>query len=441
VFQSISHNGGTNGIVLNTTGSSGGLTVTGTGGAGTGGTIQNCTGAGIVLTSTADVQLTSVNIQNCLDDGIRGSGVTGFSLVNCSITSNGNAVTERGVEILNLLGTASISNTIISGNAEDNLYIVNTSGTLTMLTVSNSTFSNTSATFGNDGIHFRGEVGSPNMSINVSNCTFANNRGDHFQVATDAANNAVISVVYQDNTMTGAAGNLGACVTLNTGGNSTTTFNISNNGTIASPWTGAFSSAITINTVQNATMSGAIHNNVIGNPSITDSGSASGDGINIAANATSDITVAVTNNIIREYSNLAGINVHVRDNGAGGGSIHATITGNTISDPGSFGTHGILAQAGAIAGDDHFLCIDIGGAGALANSIAGSGANGGDDFRIRQRILTMIRLPGYGGLNNNDAAVVSFIQGRNNGVESGSATNNVAGGGGGFVDGAVCNLP
>ena len=54
-FQSISSGSGANssaaGIILNTTGSAGGLHVTGTGSAGTGGTIQHKTGADITTDS------------------------------------------------------------------------------------------------------------------------------------------------------------------------------------------------------------------------------------------------------------------------------------------------------------------------------------------------------------------------------------------------------
>lgn len=433
-FQTISHNGGTNGIVLNSTGSNGGLTVTGTGSAGTGGTIQNATGAGIILTSTINVSLSYMNVQNGGDDGIQGSSVTGFTLSNCNVTGNGNAVTERGVEITNLLGTASISSSSVSNNAEDNLYVVNNTGTLTLLTVTNSTFSNTSATVGNDGIHFRGEVGSPNMSISVSNCTFANNRGDHFQATTDASNTAVMDVVFQSNTLTGAAGNLGAGITINTASNSDLTFDVSGNNI-----QGAVSSAININlgtgTPGTASLSGTINNNTIGTAGTTDSGSSQGDGVTVFSNSLGATTVAITNNTIRQYSNLAGIQLHQRD---GNGSLHATITGNTIANPGSFASNGILAQAGAIAADAGFLCVDIGGAVALANSIAGSGG-GGDDFRVRQRFGTTVRLPNYGGLSTDTAAVVAFIQGRNTGIETGSAT--VQAPGGGFVGGAACNQP
>ena len=73
-------------INLNTTGTSGGLTVTGTGGAGTGGTISGKTVSGIVLNSTAHLTLNQMNI-----------------------TGNGDAIDENGIRATNLFGTCSLS--------------------------------------------------------------------------------------------------------------------------------------------------------------------------------------------------------------------------------------------------------------------------------------------------------------------------------------------
>jgi uncharacterized repeat protein (TIGR01451 family) len=457
-LTSIGANGGTNGIVMTNT--SGSFTVTGNGadlatvgGNGSGGTITAMTGPGINLSGVTNISLTSMLIQNGGDDGITGLNVSGFTFTRGRSITNGNAVLERGIEMTNLLGTASITNSLVTGNAEDNLYVKNGSGTLN-LTTTGSTYSDVSATIGNDGIHFLGAdvAGSnnANMSLTVTNCTFNNNRGDHLQVLTDAVSSATMTLVFQNNSLTGDRGttfggnDLGAGITLNPSGTATVNFNISNNGQSSGtptnqPWTGAVVSAITINSSSNSTMSGTISNNVIGNAAVTDSGSSQGDGLNITANNTSDITVAITNNTIRQYANASGMNLSVVAGATD--TLNATITGNTIANPGTFAGNGLFAQAGAAAGDAGTMCIDIGGAGALANSITGSSGVGSTDFRVRQRISTTVRLPGYGGANNNDAAVVSFIQGRNGVTPTGSATNNVAGGGGGFVGGAACSSP
>lgn len=436
-FQRIASSGAPSGIILNATGA-GGLKVTGTGVLNSGGVISSSTGPGVLLTAVQNINLSFMSIQNSGDDGIRGSSVVNFTMADTNVISNGNAVGERGIEMTNLTGTASITNSSLTGNAEDNLFVSNSTGTLSSFNITGSTFSNTSGSIGNDGIHFEGVTGAPNMSINVSSCTFSNNRGDHFQATTDAANTANLDVTFQNNTMTGSPSNLGAGITINTGGNSTTNFDIVNNGTAGTPMMGAVSSAITINSVQNANLNGNITGNFIGNAAAPDSGSLQGDGINVAANATSDIIVLIANNTIRQYSNLAGINVAARDNfgSPGGGTVNATISNNTIANPGTFASNGILVQSGAVAGDDHFMCANIGG--VTPNSIVGSGANGGSDFRVRQRFSTTFRLPGYGGGGADTAAVVTFIQAQNTGAETGTATTQAPGS---YTIGAACAQP
>lgn len=122
--------------------------------------------------------------------------------------------------------------------------------------------------------------------------------------------------------------------------------------------------------------------------------------------------------------------------------MNLTITGNTIADPGSTALWGLEVEAGAQTGDGGTVCAAISG-----NSMTGSApspASGGiSDFEVDQEFGTKVELPGYTGANNNDAAVVSFVQGNNNasGTPSGTATDNVSGGGGGFVGGSGCAAP
>jgi hypothetical protein len=86
--------------------------------------------------------------------------------------------------------------------------------------------------------------------------------------------------------------------------------------------------------------------------------------------------------------------------------------------------------------DNFTSCVDIGGAGALANNIVGSGRGStppnNQEFRLRQRQSTTVRLPGYAGTNNDDAAVVAFVRGRKTATAgNGAAANTVGSGGGG----------
>jgi VCBS repeat-containing protein len=174
-FQSISANGGTNGIVLNNTGSSGGLHVTGTGAAGSGGTIQHESGAdivsvdpgthvatvsgtggtGIFLQSTVDTELNHLQLNDFSNNAIFGNNVTGFQLANSTINGtngnnggttagNGTSDPESSIQFYNLHTsgadpTASITNSSISGGAAGNVWVSNTNGTLDRLVMTGNT--------------------------------------------------------------------------------------------------------------------------------------------------------------------------------------------------------------------------------------------------------------------------------------------------------------
>ena len=149
--------------MLNNTGASGGLTVTGTGAAGTGGTIQNTTGDGVSLSSASSVSLSFMNVINNLGNGIRGNNVTGFTLASSTVDNNdfdnnGAAADEAGLHFTNLLGTASITSTTVSNHPEDNARILNSSGTLSQLTITSSTFRDTDTVSpGNNGLLIQGD--------------------------------------------------------------------------------------------------------------------------------------------------------------------------------------------------------------------------------------------------------------------------------------------
>jgi hypothetical protein len=206
---------------------------------------------------------------------------------------------------------------------------------------------------------------------------------------------------------------VGAGITINPGaitGTSNVTFNIANNNI-----QGAFSSAITINKSGNTgLLQGTIQDNTIGTAVTADSGSFSGDAINIANNNDGTLTVLVDDNDIFQYYNLAGVNIANRD---GDGRINATITNNVIANPGTFASNGITVSSGATATDEGDTYLDI-----ENNTLGGSGANGGTDFRIRQRFDGDVFLKDYGGGQYDTIAVVAYLQARNTGVETGSAT-------------------
>ena len=114
-FESISADGGTNGILLNNTGALGGLTVTGDGSNarnGSGGTIQNTTGSGIDLDNTQDFSISSMDIDDTGlgaggtdgdEDHIDAREIRGTNLVRgCRFTDyESQGAASRGIEIEN----------------------------------------------------------------------------------------------------------------------------------------------------------------------------------------------------------------------------------------------------------------------------------------------------------------------------------------------------
>ena len=211
-----------------------------------------------------------------------------------------------------------------------------------------------------------------------------------------------------------------------------TAFTISNNN-IQGAVFHAIAVAVGANSVPAGVTSGTISGNTIGTRRYRGLGIRAGHRYRGLRRRRRVHTIRIENNQIRQWSGFAGIDMLIRD---GSPTLNATITGNTIANPGTFGGNGILATAGAITTDAGTICAAITG-----NTLAGSGGSGTTDFRLRQRFRTTFRLPGYAGAAGDTAAVVAFVQGNNPGTETGSATANFPAGGGGFVGGAACPTP
>nr|MBP6822261.1 cadherin-like domain-containing protein [Acidobacteriota bacterium] len=171
-FTSISANNCTNGIILDTLNAAGSFTITGTGTAGSGGTIQNTTGgdsltgaAGIRMNSVSNVSFNRMQINDHSNYGIRGNSVTNMTLADSVLngnngTSTSSAFREGALSIVNLLGSCSFTNTNFSGGSMHTMYIENTGGTLNRLTVDTCTVASTRAG-SDDAFQFRPSAGTP----------------------------------------------------------------------------------------------------------------------------------------------------------------------------------------------------------------------------------------------------------------------------------------
>ncbi|NOT53275.1 MAG: hypothetical protein HOP18_01590, partial [Deltaproteobacteria bacterium] len=442
-FQSIAANGGSNtGIILDTTGSLGGLTVSGTGSAGSGGTIANKTGAdgststgiGVYLNNTRNVSLGRMQLNDFQNFAIRGSNVVGFSMsntvINTAVATNANGTNdvppfnEGNISFTNLTGAASLSNCTISRGFADNFRLVNSSGTLNRLVFDTVTMGANSNS-GNDSILIEG-TSNATLNVTVQNSTFTGAAGDLFNYILNGNNTG--DLVFTGNTLSNnhpviATGGGGVTVVSgnNVGAGATFTFDMSNN-----TFRDAVGTAVLIvKSTDPGSVIGTFANNSIGVQAVANSGSAEGSGLKLQSVGLGTMTVAVTNNSIRQYNNFG---IEVLAGGSAtpqGGVINTTVTGNLIAEPGNtVGTealskNGIHYNIGTVVGDTYQACALIGGAGALANNIHLSGKDGipptglGDvDFRIRnRRVGVNIRLPGYAGPTGAGAATDADING------------------------------
>ena len=396
-FLSISASGASKGMILNTTGSSGSLNVTGTGTTdASGGTIQNIsvrgaefistngvslknmafvnannTDAGSVgvcddLTTTgcnADMYLSSVtgitldNVDisgTTVEEGINGNNVSNFTLTNSTITGCGNEIEEGCLKMRNLTGTCAISNSNISFPGADVVEIVNSSGSL-LLNVNSSTFRDSQASgSGNTGIQLRNQ-GTSSGIINVNNSTFLRIRTVGLHVT--AINSGSADVDVTGNTFDPDTGTM-IGIDLDADNTGNLKFNVVNNTKIYS----RNGPAINVFGDTNAVINGRINDN----PDVqvkVNAGSNVGSGIRANINKDATARLEVKNNVVNVGSDDAGIDLTgigkvTANPGGGTNTLDATVTGNNVTI-GATSTYGLFTISASNAGDTNAICLNI----------------------------------------------------------------------------------
>ncbi|OBQ63353.1 hypothetical protein [Mesorhizobium erdmanii] len=423
VFQSISTNGATNGIVLNNTGlaaGNGGLTVTGTGTtSGSGGTIQNAV-QGALFTSTKNLSLSNMNFTNAnsgngtvnnIDDptfnsaaqaainmsgvatatftnlnvvgnggaggaqvGINGQNVSNLTLANSTVTGFGDAAGEGNVKLWNLSGTSAITNStfgFVPGDTtggENLVEVRNNTGTLT-LNISGSTFQNTrDSTSGSGGFAIT-TVGSAVATVNVSNSTFTNLKTSG--VEAFARDTSTLNVNITDG---GTAGNgntfttggtteafTGRAIGLNAEDTAQLNFNINRNKKIY----GFGGPVINIYAQDNASIQGRINNNADIENNATGTNFA-GSPIYIHPQDNATGVVEVIGNTIINNGQDAAISANVEGDGISkfNASLDLTIQNNNITLAGrnlnaNSFNNAILLSSGASDNDATILTVNL----------------------------------------------------------------------------------
>ena len=344
-----------NGIVLNGTGASAGLTVTGTGPAGTGGTIQSITNRGASFINAVNISLTDMNFLNAntsdggnsdgvigsntdenaaihlqnvtqvdladllidgtVQHGINGSNVTDLDITNTTIQNTGDEVWESNIYLWDLKGVASAGRTSVftgltltNDSGQFNIWIQNNDGTndrpaeKDRVEISNSTFTrNGNNTLISDNITVVNS-GTGNTQVVVTNATFVSTATCGAPVfagacvsdniQVDAGNTAAFdAVITTGNNFVN--GNAGqAAVNISASGGGQGTFNVSNITATVRASTGINVALTTTNPV--ASLRGTIANNSL-STSVANNPAAA---INMTLEGAGTMVVDVNNNTI-----------------------------------------------------------------------------------------------------------------------------------------------
>jgi hypothetical protein len=363
-FRSISAgtaaSGPASGIVLNNTGASGGLTVKGTGSAGSGGTIQKTTSSGISLTSTLNFSASFMNINTSGDDGINGSAVNGFSLISCSLADNGNGVIDEGVELNNPAGTLTFTNTSVTRSFHNNVKIDMNNVNVTAINVTGGSFTNNKVSGSGANGFFVAVRGTSTLGTSlVSGTAFADTVVSQLKV--DAADTATVtSFTAQNCTFSGISGN---AVDFTQAQSANAVYRFLNNSTI----TGHQSHAINVFSASSATggtIQARIQGNTIGNSGSAGSGSATGNGIRVLIQGRTVGTVLLDGNVIRQVPVARGIDAQFLGPTTSGQPLtqsDITVTNNDVNpqDSTGFPTAAIYVAADSQGGSPVRVRSDV----------------------------------------------------------------------------------
>jgi VCBS repeat-containing protein len=486
IFHDINANGGTNGIVLNTTGASGHLTVTGDGntalgGNSSGGVIQNATNYGISLANTLSPSFTNMSIHDIGRNGIDGTGVTNFTFDNGQITNTGTAVAgqfeENGIAFVDrnagptantVSGNVAITDSLISGAHRNGIMIETWNGTIGNINISNNTMSGASnasalknATLATtadiqDAIHVFAQ-GSAATTANITTGTINNNTISGFEFfngtiniggngirvvggSGNAANNAVATLGTAANPIEiggNDVDNVGsnAIATSFNGQQGLSNFNIHNNGTVANPMSNAEGLGISVFFGGSGTFSALVNNNAIDNNGPTVNAGSAGiavqldDGPAAAGNATGVGTIHVNNNTVTNPDGF-GIRGIVR---ASNDTLNLYVQNNNVGTPSATNREAIRIDSGSAVGDTTLNLNMSGNSGPLASTtdnLVGSGIDAGIGLRKQGTVLGVneFNLQGIAA-NPTNAQVQAYIG------NGGPTNNHTADGSGGSVNG------
>lgn len=436
--------GPTNGIVLNTTGSSGGLKVTGNGGSCTpttptctGGTIQHTGSHGIVLTSTSNVEFNLMSIHDTGDHGIKGDGVNNFTFRDSRIfnfgdtnVSNGGtedamifddpaSVTDAGH---GLTGTATIQRSTIGpdghfvltpsspGPPNSGIVVRNWADANLTMNVTGTKFTQVS----NDPIDVQIQKGSGTLNVDGSTADGANtfdqlNGGIRFKDSVDDAANGTLELTIKNNTFTdvgiGAEWIADGGTVLNARFNNNTLSNVKDDSVRALSSPSGF--AAPGNTTTRAEMNTTISGNNMGGGTLFIAARRGG-----VANVSLGPNTGIGNITNSTYANYGRNSIFAE--AKRGGRLNIDMLNNTVVTKGGTVDGSVNFQSGDLEALPAGIPSTVICANIKNNNISMNPANSAKDIVIDNNDnldTSKIHLEGFGGGGN--AAATTFLAGQN----------------------------
>jgi mucin-19 len=329
--------------------------------------IGSCNAA-LYLSGVSTIALDNIDLSGTMvENGMTGLNVSNLTMNNCTINGAGNEAHESGMEMQNLSGICSITNTDISFSETNSLDIVNTDSNLT-LTIDGSTFRDTQTVSSGGALNNNGEggfqfrsfsnaAGIPVSNLKIKNSTFLRIRTQGIQAIGE--DDSKVNIDITNCTINSSTG-IGAGIDINGNDNSEVNFNVIGNPVISSRG----GASVNITSFLDANVMGRVNDN----PGIAPNGlNAGGSGIRAVAQETSNLIIQAKNNTITmgATNNSTPIDMQARFQTA---RIDITLDNNTIqADPTALAS--INITAGSSGADEtnprvyaNVINNDVGGA-------------------------------------------------------------------------------
>lgn len=362
-------------------------------------------GSSVQLHQAENVTIERVVLADAPHLGIRGEGVRGLTLTDVQIRGAGDEHGEHGARLRDLTGTLRIARTRFERNESRQLHLIQESGEAAIEVVE-SFFGGGPPPNGQQAILVQ-TSGDARLRLAVTGSTFAENFGTAVQINVEGA--SVVTTEIAGNTFRKG----GAAVSALAANTASLTYRIATNSIQQSSAT-----ALNVHATTSAAVSGEIVENVIGTAGKAGSGAACGggcSGIAVTALGRGTSSAVISQNTVHQADSNG-----ILARAGGDATLDVRITGNTIGDPsGRDALHAIAVVAGMRKNDRAAVCAEIGGAGALVNSVSGSwnAAGGGAAIGLTRRgDATSLSVARYAGERTNVTGLSKFVAGANRGA-------------------------